>query len=419
MNPVLLKPQSEIGAQVVVQGRVVGNAKAADYQRMKPQLHGARARQLRAAVRRGRPRPGRRAPGSAAEINLRAGDIANMGFARAADVPVVLIGDIDRGGVIASLVGTKAVLPPDDARLIEGFIVNKFRGDPSLFDDGRARCAADRLARVRPRAVLRRRRPPAGRGCAGAGGGAGAKPARQGAHRRARLPRISNFDDFDPLRLEPDVELEVLAPGPAHPRRRRSRHSARLEGDDRRPRRVARGGLGHRPQGARAARRTRARHLRRLSDAGPRVADPHGIEGPPATCDGLGLLDVETELTGDKLLLEVDGHQHDGGAPFRGYEMHVGRTTGADCARADASGSPTAATMAPPAPTDASAAATSTGCSPTTRSAAPGWRASAPARAVELRRRWWSRRSTSSPQHLERHLDCDALLATARAPRLT
>src|SRR5271154_4999895 len=138
MNPVLLKPQSEIGAQIVVQGRVYGSAKAAAYQHMKsdllPFVLGSFAqlqRETDIVLIEG--------AGSAAEVNLRANDIANMGFARAAGVPVVLIGDIDRGGVIASLVGTKAVLAAEDAALICGFIVNKFRGDPVLFAAGMER----------------------------------------------------------------------------------------------------------------------------------------------------------------------------------------------------------------------------------------------------------------------------------------
>src|SRR6204780_2143462 len=140
MNPVLLKPQSEIGAKIVVQGRVYGSAKAAAYQHMK--------RELLPFVLDSYERLKREADivliegaGSAAEVNLRANDIANMGFARAANVPVVLIGDIDRGGVIASLVGTKSVITAEDAALICGFIVNKFRGDAALFADGMAQIA--------------------------------------------------------------------------------------------------------------------------------------------------------------------------------------------------------------------------------------------------------------------------------------
>jgi len=137
MNPVLLKPQGAAGAQVVVQGKVIGQALAREYQSWKPRLMPLvlesfarlRARADLILIE---------GAGSAAEINLRAGDIANMGFARAVDAPVVLVADIDRGGVIAQLVGCQAVIEPSDAALIKGFIVNKFRGDPSLFDDGMA-----------------------------------------------------------------------------------------------------------------------------------------------------------------------------------------------------------------------------------------------------------------------------------------
>ena len=158
MNPVLLKPQSEIGAQVIVQGKVFGRATAREMQDLKPKLMPyvlesfARLKQEADIVLV-------EGAGSASEINLRKNDIANMGFARAADVPVVLIGDIDRGGVIASLVGTKAVLDPDDAKLVAGFIVNRLRGDASLFADGMEVIArAHRLAGARPRALLSRAR---------------------------------------------------------------------------------------------------------------------------------------------------------------------------------------------------------------------------------------------------------------------
>src|ERR1700680_2070751 len=140
MNPVLLKPQSEIGAQIVVQGRVHGTAKATAYQSMKPDLlpfvldsFTRLTTEADIVLVEG--------AGSASEVNLRANDIANMGFARAADVPVVLIGDIDRGGVIASLVGTRVVIDANDAKLIRGFLINKFRGDPALFADGMATIA--------------------------------------------------------------------------------------------------------------------------------------------------------------------------------------------------------------------------------------------------------------------------------------
>ena len=217
MNPVLLKPQSEIGAQIVVQGRVYGSAKAAAYQKMKPELlpfvldsYARMKAEADIVLIEG--------AGSAAEINLRANDIANMGFARAADVPVVLVGDIDRGGVIASLVGTKAVIAAEDAALICGFIVNKFRGDPALFADGMARIAqltgwqALGLVPFFPEARLL----PAEDALALDA----ARPAKANARLRIAvpiLPHIANFDDLDPLDAEPAVDLVRVRPGTALP----------------------------------------------------------------------------------------------------------------------------------------------------------------------------------------------------------
>src|ERR1700761_6027688 len=207
MNPVLLKPQSEVGSQVVIQGRVHGTAKAAEFQAMKPGLmryvmesFGQVSEDADLVLVEG--------AGSASEVNLRAGDIANMGFARAAGVPVVLIGDIDRGGVIASLVGTRAVIDPQDAAMIRGFIVNKFRGDPALFADGMARIAqatgwealglvrffaGPRLLPAEDALALDHARPP--------------KPDARVRIAALVLPHISNFDDLDPLDAEPSVEL--------------------------------------------------------------------------------------------------------------------------------------------------------------------------------------------------------------------
>jgi adenosylcobyric acid synthase len=332
MNPVLLKPQSEIGAQIVLQGRVIGSAKAAKYQRMK--------RDLLPVVLDSYARLKNEADivlvegaGSASEVNLRANDIANMGFARAADVPVVLIGDIDRGGVIASLVGTKAVIVPDDAALIRGFIVNKFRGDPALFAGGMAHIAAltgwqafglvphfadARLLPAEDALTLE-----------------AARPAKTNSRVRVAvpiLPHVANFDDLDPLDAEPAVDLVRVRPGSA------------LPGD---------ADLVLLP-GSKAtiadltALRTAgfdidiAAHLRRGGKVlglcggyqmlGRAIADPNGIEGPPGRVDGLGILDVETTLSDEKRLEPVSGTTSDG-VPFSGYEMHMGVTTGPDCAR--------------------------------------------------------------------------------------
>jgi adenosylcobyric acid synthase len=333
MNPVLLKPQSDVGAQVVVLGNRVGNATARDFQAMKPGLLPRIVdsfRRLRAeadiVLVEG--------AGSAAEVNLRTNDIANMGFARAADVPVVLIGDIDRGGVIAQIVGTRAVLDPADAALVTGFLVNKFRGDATLF-----RPAMDFIAE---------RTGWAGLGLVRHFADAGRLPAEdavaldrpQAAGKGAaftvavpRLAHIANFDDLDPLRLEPALRVVVVQPGQPLP------GNADL---------VILPGSKATIADIEDFRRNGwdidlAAHVRRggrvlglcggYQMLGQHVADPGGIEGHPSTVPALGLLDVRTELTPDKTLVEVNGVSVAGEVPFRGYEMHIGRTFGPDCAR--------------------------------------------------------------------------------------
>src|SRR6201992_285299 len=220
MNPVLLKPQSEVGAQIVVQGRVFGNARAREYQSRKPELMPyvldsfARVRaQSDIVLVEG--------AGSASEVNLRANDIANMGFARAVDAPVILIGDSGRGGLIASLCGTAAVVDPGDAKLIAGFIVNKMRGDPSLFANG-MRFVAERTGWAAIGLVPYFRdahRLPAEDIF---GLEASSAPAPDTAGRRVRvvvpvLPHIANFDDLDPLRLRTRAAAGARVPGPPRP----------------------------------------------------------------------------------------------------------------------------------------------------------------------------------------------------------
>ena len=332
MNPVLLKPQSEIGAQIVVQGRVYGSAKAAAYQHIKCDLLPAvleSYRQLRSAADivlvEG--------AGSAAEVNLRANDIANMGFAEAADLPVALIGDIDRGGVIASLVGTKHVIDATDAARICGFIVNKFRGDPALFAEAMTRIAqatgwpalglvpffADaRLLPAEDALALEQKRP--------------AKSQSRARIAVPILPHIANFDDLDPLEAEPAVDLIRLRPGMALPG---DVDLVILPGSkatiaDLAALRAAGFDIDI------AAHRRRGGLVLGLCGGyqmlGRTVADPHGIEGPPGQVDGLDLLDVETVLSADKRLEPIRGTT-DGGVPFEGYEMHMGVTAGAACAR--------------------------------------------------------------------------------------
>jgi adenosylcobyric acid synthase len=332
MNPVLLKPQSEIGAQIVVQGRVYGSAKAAAYQHVKPDLlpyvldSYARLRSEADIVLV-------EGAGSAAEVNLRANDIANMGFARAADVPVVLIGDIDRGGVIASLVGTQAVLAPQDAAFVCGFIVNKFRGDPALFAEGMTRIAQatgwEPLGLVPHFAAARLL--PAEDALALEQGGR-PKPGARVRVAVAILPHIANFDDLDPLDAEPDVDLIRVRPGAAFPG---DADLIVVPGSkatiaDLAALRAAGFDIDM------AAHRRRGGTILGLCGGyqmlGRSVADPGGIEGPAATVDGLGMLDVVTTLSAEKRLEPACGTTGDG-APLRGYEMHMGVTEGPDCAR--------------------------------------------------------------------------------------
>jgi adenosylcobyric acid synthase len=332
MNPVLLKPQSEVGAQVVVQGKVFATAKAADFQRLKGELMRPVLDSF-ALLQAESDLVLVEGAGSASEVNLRVNDIANMGFARAADVPVVLIGDIDRGGVIASLVGTKAVIDPADAALVRGFIVNRFRGDPALFADGMARIAqatgweALGLVRFFPDArllpaedalALDHARP--------------AKPAARVRIAALVLPHIANFDDLDPLDAEPTVDLVRVKPGDAVP------GDARL---------VIIPGSKATIADLLALRAAGfdvdiAAHLRRgglvlglcggFQMLGRSVADPAGLEGPPGKTEGLGLIGVATTLTDDKRLTRTHGETADG-VPFVGYEIHMGVTGGPDRAR--------------------------------------------------------------------------------------
>jgi adenosylcobyric acid synthase len=332
MNPVLLKPQSEVGSQVVVQGRVECNATAAEYQHLKPKLM-PRVMESFAQLRAQADLVLVEGAGSASEVNLRANDIANMGFARAADVPVILIGDIDRGGVIASLAGTRLVLDPPDAAMICGFIVNRFRGDPALFADG-MRIIAEQTGwqsiGLLPHFADAIRLP--AEDALGLDSAGVHKPGAKIRIAVPILPHISNFDDLDPLEAEPEVELVRVRRGQAIP------------GDCQLVLLVGSKATIADLAALRAAGFDVdiAAHVRRGGGVlglcggyqmlGRRISDPEGMEGPPGSVEGLGLLDVETVLTGDKRLKAVHGVSFDGTA-LAGYEMHVGRTEGSDCAR--------------------------------------------------------------------------------------
>ncbi len=327
MNPVLLKPQSDTGSQIVVQGRVHATARAREYQAIKPSLLPYVLDSF-ARLRREADIVLVEGAGSASEVNLRPGDIANLGFARATGTPTVVVGDIDRGGVIASLVGTKAVIDPADAALIEGFIVNRMRGDLTLFAAG-----MDTIARHTSWAALglvpffqdARLLPAEDAADLDAG------VRRPGARLRIVvpvLPRIANFDDLDPLAAEPDVDLVMTPLGTALP----TCDLVILPGSkatiadlaDLRATGWDIDLMAHRRRGGRILGVCGGYQM-----LGRSIADPDGVEGPPGAVPGLGMLDVDTVLTGNKRLAQVHGSSVADGAPFSGYEMHLGQTDGA------------------------------------------------------------------------------------------
>jgi adenosylcobyric acid synthase len=334
MNPVLLKPESSTGAQIIVRGKRVATLKAREFFAQRHQFMGA----IRESFQRlceANDLVIIEGAGSPAEVNLRQGDLANLGFASAVDIPCLLVGDIHRGGVIASLVGTLEVLSEEDQSLIKGFVINKFHGDLHLFDEGRSflekrtglPClgvvphfadasklpAEDALALEQNLAPI-----PA----------AGSFPIAV-----LRLPRIANFDDLDPLRMTPGVTLHFVHPGDVIPADVKlviipgskstiaDLAAVRAAGWDIDIRaHVRRGG-----------------HVLGLCGGyqmlGHSISDPLGIEGPAMTVAGLGLLDVHTILNGSKTLDHVSGVHVASGEAIGGYEIHLGKTTGADCSR--------------------------------------------------------------------------------------
>jgi adenosylcobyric acid synthase len=330
MNPVLLKPETDVGAQVIVQGKRVATLRARDYAALKPSL-------MPAAIESFERLKAKcdlvlvEGAGSPAEVNLRANDIANMGFARRADIPVILVGDIERGGVIAQMVGIRTVIDPDDAAAIAGFIINKFRGDPSLFDDGYGTIAArtgwrgfgvlpwfERARELPAEDVL--------------GLGEARRPGRVKIAFLA-LSRIANFDDLDPLKLEPDVDLVMVRPGEAIPG---DAALVIVPGS-----KSTRGDLDFlRQQGwdiDLLAHVRRAGHVLGLCGGyqmlGRSVADPDGTEGPAGETPGLGLLDVTTVMTPEKSLTRVQAVHAETKQAIDAYEIHIGRTEGHDRVR--------------------------------------------------------------------------------------
>ena len=331
MNPVLLKPTTDIGAQVVVQGTVEGNAKARDYHALKPKLM-PRVLESFDIIGAGADLVIVEGAGSAAEVNLRDADIANMGFAEAANVPVVLIGDIDRGGVIASVVGTHALLSESERALVAGYVINKFRGDVTLFDPAidimaeRTGLTCFGVLPHLPEAAWLPKEDAMALDRREEADDAAARPIKVAV---PRLARIANFDDLDPLAAEPDVTVEIIEPGVALP------GDADLV--------VLPGTKATRPDLAFLREQgwdvDIAAHVRRggrvvglcggYQMLGTTVTDPDGVEGPAGETSGLGLLDITTVMGGDKTLTEAAGTEIASGEAVRGYEMHMGATTGA------------------------------------------------------------------------------------------
>lgn len=332
MNPVLLKPSSDIGAQVIIHGRARMDLDARAYHAYKPTAMAA-VLESHARLREAYGVVMVEGAGSPAEINLRARDIANMGFAERVDCPVVLVADIDRGGVFAHLLGTLDCLSESERARVTGFIINRFRGDIALLQPG-----LDWLTERTGKPVF------------------GVLPYLHGLHLDAEdavvatqgakhgdtllrvivpvLPRISNHTDFDALRAHPGVDLRFVGPGMPIP----PADLVILPGS-----KSVRADLAFlRANGWTQA---LARHLRYggklvgicggMQMLGRRVHDPDGREGPAGTSDGLGLLDFDTTLAPEKQLRQVSGHLalEDGTAAVKGYEIHLGVTEGPALAR--------------------------------------------------------------------------------------
>lgn len=324
MNPVLLKPSSDTGAQVIIHGKVRADMQARDYDQYKTVAMQAvlasyqrLQAQYQAIIVEG--------AGSPAEVNLRERDIANMGFAEAVDCPVILVADIDRGGVFAHFVGTLACLSASEQQRIIGFVINRFRGDIRLLEPG-LRWLEQQTGKP-VLAVL-----PYLHGLQ-----LDAEDAIQSSQNRSgqfriivpAIPRIANHTDFDALRAHPDVDLQFIGPDGAIP----PADLIILPGS-----KNTRADLAFLQwQGWQQALQ---RHLRYGGKVigicggyqmlGQVIDDPHGVEGAPGMSEGFGLLDIRTELTQEKRLQQVSGiclFGQSPGAAVQGYEIHMGVTT--------------------------------------------------------------------------------------------
>ena len=331
MNPILLKPESEIGSQVIVEGKRLTTVSARDYAKLKPKLMNHVLRSFN-SLKEDNDLVIVEGAGSPAEINLRDGDIANMGFAVEAEVPVILCGDIDRGGVIAQIVGTQAVLESVDREMVKGFLINKFRGDASLFDDGYN--SIERMTNWK------------GLGVVPWFESAWKLPAEDSLDIRSVkkkqgkfkvvclcLSRMANFDDLDPISQEPGIDLVMLSAGNAIPGDadlviipgtkstigdlkflREQKWDLDLAGH------INRGGYVLGICGG-------------YQILGKTISDPEGIEGPAGTTEGLGYLDVQTTMLANKKVTPTAAVHLASGTQINGYEIHIGDTIGNDCSR--------------------------------------------------------------------------------------
>ena len=332
MNPILLKPETEKGSQLIIRGKYQSSFKAHEYAKIKKTLlepvlssfESLRSQSDLVIIE---------GAGSPAEVNLRQNDIANMGFANAADVPVVLVADIDRGGVIAQLVGTKAVLPNGDLEMIKGFIVNKFRGDVSLFDEGYEfikkqtkwhgfgvlpffmdawRLPAEDALDIRSQ-----------------------KPRKPSRYKIACLclSRMANFDDLDPLSQEKEVELVMIHAGQVIPA---DANLVLIPGS----KSTILDLQFLREQGwdiDLKAHHRRGGYILGICGGyqmlGTKIYDPDGLEGVAKETEGLGFLQIETIMRTKKTLNEVSAIHLGTSLQIKGYEIHLGETSGVDCQR--------------------------------------------------------------------------------------
>ena len=336
MNPVLLKPESEIGAQVIVRGRLAYHISAKDYHILKGDLLEEVLKSFN-AVSKNCDLVLIEGAGSPSEVNLRKGDIANMGFARAADIPVLLVGDIERGGVIASLIGTFATLSKDDRLKIKGLIINKFRGDTSLFDNAHGIledstgvpligvipwCKHASILPKEDSSSLKKE--------------SLIFPEDKKSIIRIsilRLPRIANFDDFDPLNAEPSISLNFVETGepipgncdlviiPGSKSTLSDLKSIKAEGWDIDI-------IAHTRRGGRVLGICGGYQM-----LGRSIKDEAGIEGFPGVEKGLNLLDVNTTIEKEKTVVEVDAIHAGTKTNISGYEIHMGQTSGPDSTR--------------------------------------------------------------------------------------